>query len=96
MNFLCSQIKTTKHKIVQGAVLILLLFVLVFISPAVIALATSQYSDMRVTPVLSSNAVSTSDAKFVNNHIITGVNGKLTVLSLDRSTIASFSEVTSN
>ena len=32
----------------------------------------------------------------MNNHIITGVSGKLTILSLDRSTISSFPEVNVN
>ena len=80
-------------KIMCGSVWWLLL---VFLVPITNVLAALSYSDMIVKPIESSNAVSTSDAKFMNNHIITGVSGKLTILSTDRKAIASFPEVDVN
>lgn len=81
--------------VVKTGVGFVLLLLLAFLIPSSNVLASLSYSDL-ILPAESSNAVSTSDAKFMNDKIITGVNGKLTILSLDRSIIASFPEVNVN
>ena len=87
-----------RNKGIIGALIILLFPVLVLNNSVnfIYASSSHDYSNLYLTPVLSSDSVSTTDAKFMNNCIITGVNGKLTILSTDRSVIATFPEIIVN
>ena len=54
------------------------------------------YSDVSVELYESNSPIHSNDAKFMNEHIIAGVDGTLTIMKIDRSIVASFPEVSVN
>lgn len=54
------------------------------------------YSNVSVELRESDSPVHSSDAKFMNDHIIAGVDGALTIMKIDRSIVASFPDVSVN
>lgn len=54
------------------------------------------YSDVSVELYKSDSTIHSSDAKFMNDYIIAGIDGSLTIMKLDRSIAASFPEVSVN
>ena len=91
------KIKYSRNYVIKGVVVILLLsFMLNYISIKSFAMPAKAYSKIMVKNVESTDAITSSDAKFMNGHIIAGVSGSLTVLNLDRSIVAKFPEVKVN
>ena len=83
--------------VIKGVVIMLLLsFMFSYISIQSFAMPAKEYTKISVKNIESTNAITSSDAKFMNDHIITGINGSLSVLNLDRSTIVKFPEVKVN
>lgn len=86
-----------KNFVVKGVVIILLLsFMFSYSSIQSSAMPAKAYFNIIVENVESTNAITSSDAKYMNGHIITGVNGSLTLLELNRTVIAKFPEVKVN
>lgn len=91
------KIKNSRDYAIKGVVIILLLsFVLNYISINSFAMLAKTYSKIIVKNVESTNAITSSDAKFMNDHIIAGVNGELTIMKLDRSIVAKFPKIKVN
>ena len=89
--------KYSRDYFIKGVVIILLLsFMFNYIQIQSFAMPLKAYSKINVKNVESTNAITSSDAKFMNGHIIAGVNGSLTVMNLDKTIVAKFPEVKVN
>lgn len=58
--------------------------------------STFEYAKMALQIYPAQTEISSSDAKFMNNHIIVGVGGNLNIMNLDRSVLAEFPDIEVN
>lgn len=58
--------------------------------------STFEYAKMALQIYPAQTEISSSDAKFMNNHIIAGVGGNLNIMNLDRSVLAEFPDIEVN
>ena len=87
-------ISVFKRNFIVGVVIILLLsLTLSFEFINSFAISTNKHSNNFIRLVEDGGDISSSDAKFMGDHIIAGVKGTLTIMNVDRSVVKQFPEI---